>query len=153
MITPFKSDFSCDYDTLGRMIDYVIDGGTDYIVALGSTAETPTLSHEERDEVSRYIRERVAGRTPIVVGAGGNDTVRLIEQIGKMDLEGVDALLSVTPYYNKPSQEGLYRHFKAVAEASPRPIILYNVPGRTGVNMTAETTCRLAADVENIIGI
>ena len=153
MITPFKSDFSCDYDTLGRMIDYVIDGGTDYIVALGSTAETPTLSHEERDEVFHYIRERVAGRTPIVVGAGGNDTVRLIEQIGKMDLEGVDALLSVTPYYNKPSQEGLYRHFKAVAEASPRPIILYNVPGRTGVNMTAETTCRLAADVENIIGI
>ena len=153
MITPFKNDFSCDYDTLGRMIDYVIDGGTDYIVALGSTAETPTLSHEERDEVFRHIRERVAGRTPIVVGAGGNDTVRLIEQIGKMDLEGVDALLSVTPYYNKPSQEGLYRHFKAVAEASPRPIILYNVPGRTGVNMTAETTCRLAADVENIIGI
>lgn len=153
MITPFKNDFSCDYDTLSRMIDYVIDGGTDYIVALGSTAETPTLSHEERDEVFRYIRERVAGRTPIVVGAGGNDTVRLIEQIGKMDLEGVDALLSVTPYYNKPSQEGLYRHFKAVAEASPRPIILYNVPGRTGVNMTAETTCRLAADVENIIGI
>ena len=153
MITPFKSDFSCDYDTLGRMIDYVIDGGTDYIVALGTTAETPTLSHEERDEVFRVIRERVAGRTPLVVGAGGNDTVRLIEQIQKMDLEGVDALLSVTPYYNKPSQEGLYRHFKAVAEASPRPIILYNVPGRTGVNMSAETTCRLAADVENIIGI
>ncbi len=153
MITPFKSDFSCDYDTLGRMIDYVIDGGTDFIVALGSTAETPTLSHEERNEVFRYIRERVAGRTPIVLGAGGNDTVRLIEQIEKMDLEGVDALLSVTPYYNKPSQEGLYRHFKAVAEASPRPIILYNVPGRTGVNMTAETTCRLATDVDNIIGI
>lgn len=153
MITPFKSDFSCDYDTLGRMIDYVIDGGTDYIVALGTTAETPTLSHEERNEVFRYIRERVAGRTPIVLGAGGNDTVRLIEQIQAMDLEGVDALLSVTPYYNKPSQEGLYHHFKAVAEASPRPIILYNVPGRTGVNMSAETTCRLAADVENIIGI
>ena len=92
MITPFKSDFSCDYDTLGRMIDYVIDGGTDYIVALGTTAETPTLSHEERNEVFRYIRERVAGRTPIVLGAGGNDTVRLIEQIQAMDLEGGDAL-------------------------------------------------------------
>ena len=153
MITPFKSDFSCDWEALGRMIDYVIDGGTDYIVALGTTAETPTLSHEERNEVLRFTRERVAGRVPIVVGAGGNDTLRLIEQIKEMDLEGVDALLSVTPYYNKPSQEGLYRHFKAVAEASPLPIILYNVPGRTGVNMTAETTCRLAADVENIIGI
>lgn len=153
MVTPFKSDFSCDWEALGRMIDYVIDGGTDYVVALGSTAETPTLSHEERNDVLAFIKERVAGRTPIVVGAGGNDTVRLIEQIGKMDLEDVDALLSVTPYYNKPSQEGLYRHFKAVAESSPLPIILYNVPGRTGVNMTAETTCRLAADVENIIGI
>ena len=153
MITPFKSDLSCDFDTLGRMIDYVIDGGTDYIVSLGTTAETPTLSHEERDEVFHYMRERIAGRTPLVLGAGGNDTVRLIEQIQKMDLESVDALLSVTPYYNKPSQEGLYRHFKAVAEASPRPIILYNVPGRTGVNMSAETTCRLAANVENIIGI
>ena len=153
MITPFKSDLSCDYDTLGRMIDYVIDGGTDYIVSLGTTAETPTLSHEERGEVFRYMRERIAGRTPLVLGAGGNDTIRLVEQIQAMDLEGVDALLSVTPYYNKPSQEGLYRHFKAVAEASPRPIILYNVPGRTGVNMSAETTCRLANDVENIIGI
>lgn len=153
MITPFKSDFSCDWETLGRMIDYVIDGGTNYIVALGTTAETPTLTPDEKNEIVRFTRERIAGRVPLVVGAGGNDTRKVISQINEMDLEGVDALLSVTPYYNKPSQEGLYRHFKAVAESSPRPIILYNVPGRTGVNMTAETTCRLAADVENIIGI
>lgn len=153
MITPFKSDFSCDWDALAHMIDYVIDGGTNYIVALGTTAETPTLSVEEKNEIIRFTREHIAGRVPLVVGAGGNDTVKLIRQISEMDLEGVEALLSVTPYYNKPSQEGLYCHFKAVAEASPRPIILYNVPGRTGVNMTAETTCRLATDVENIIAV
>lgn len=153
MITPFKSDYSCDWDTLGRMIDYVIDGGANYIVALGSTAETPTLMPDEKNEVIRFTRERIDSRVPMVVGAGSNNTAELIRHINQMDLEGVEALLSVTPYYNKPSQEGLYRHFKAVAEASPRPIILYNVPGRTGVNMSAETTCRLAADVENIIGI
>lgn len=153
MITPFKSDFSCDWEALGRMIDYVIEGGTNYIVALGTTAETPTLSPEEKNQIIRFTRERIAGRVPLVVGAGGNDTAKVIRQIKEMDLEGVEALLSVTPYYNKPSQEGLYYHFKAVAEASPRPIILYNVPGRTGVNMTAETTCRLASDVENIIAV
>lgn len=153
MITPFNGDGACDYTTLAHMIDYVIDGGTNYIVALGSTAETATLSHEERAEVLAFVKKHVAGRVPIVAGAGGNDTARLIEQIQKMDLDGVDAILSVVPYYNKPSQEGMYRHFKAVAEASPVPVILYNVPGRTGVNMSAETTCRLAADVENIIGV
>ena len=153
MITPFKEDFSCDWEALGHMIDYVIDGGTNYIVALGTTAETSTLTAEEKNEIIRFTRERIAGRVPLVVGAGGNNTAELIRHIKEMDLEGVEALLSVTPYYNKPSQEGLYRHFKAVAEASPRPIILYNVPGRTGVNMNAETTCRLATDVENIIAI
>ena len=153
IITPFKSDFSIDWDALAHMIDYVIEGGTNYIVALGTTAETPTLSPEEKNEIIRFTREHIAGRVPLVVGAGGNDTAKVIRQINEMDLEGVEALLSVTPYYNNPSQEGLYRHFKAVAEASPRPIILYNVPGRTGVNMTAETTCRLANDVENIIAV
>lgn len=153
MITPFKSDKSCDWEALERMINYVIEGGADYIVALGTTAETPTLTTEEKNEILRFIRTTIDGRTPFVVGAGGNNTAALIEQIGKMDLEGVDALLSVTPYYNKPSQEGLYQHYKAVAEAAPRPIILYNVPGRTGVNMTAETTCRLAADCPNIIAV
>lgn len=152
MITPFKADMSIDWEALERMINYVIDGGTDYIVALGTTAETPTLSHDERAEVLRFTKQCVAGRCPIVAGAGGNNTAEVIRQLGKMDFDGVDAILSVTPYYNKPSQEGLFRHFEAVAKASPVPVILYNVPGRTGVNMTADTTCRLA-EVENIIGI
>lgn len=153
MITPFKSDFSCDWDSLRSMLDYVIDGGTDYIVSLGTTAETPTLSPEEKNEVLRLTKEHVAGRCPIVAGAGGNDTRKLTQQISQMDLEGVEAILSVTPYYNKPSQEGLYHHFMTVADSSPVPVILYNVPGRTGVNMTAETTCRLAADHPNIIAV
>ena len=153
MITPFKSDFSCDWQSLKNMLDYVIDGGTDYIVSLGTTAETPTLSPDEKNEVLRLTKEHVAGRMPIVAGAGGNDTRKLIEHIKQMDLEGIEAILSVTPYYNKPSQEGLYQHFMAVADSSPVPVILYNVPGRTGVNMTAETTCRLAADHPNIIAV
>ena len=153
MITPFKSDFSCDWQSLRGMLDYVIDGGTDYIVSLGTTAETPTLSPDEKNEVLRLTKEHVAGRMPIVAGAGGNDTRKLIEHIKQMDLEGIEAILSVTPYYNKPSQEGLYQHFMAVADSSPAPVILYNVPGRTGVNMTAETTCRLAADHPNIIAV
>ena len=153
MITPFKSNGECDMEALGRMLDYVIDGGTDYIVALGTTAETPTLSADEKRHILDFTRERVAGRKPIVVGAGGNNTAELIRQINSMNLDGVSAILSVTPYYNKPSQEGLYLHYKAVAEASPLPIILYNVPGRTGVNMTAETTCRLAADCPNIVAV
>lgn len=153
MITPFKSNGECDMEALGRMLNYVIDGGTDYIVALGTTAETPTLSADEKRHILDFTREKVAGRKPIVVGAGGNNTAELIRQIQTMDLEGISAILSVTPYYNKPSQEGLYLHYKAVAEASPLPIILYNVPGRTGVNMTAETTCRLAADCPNIVAV
>ena len=153
MITPFKSDFSCDWQSLRGMLDYVIDGGTDYIVSLGTTAETPTLSPDEKNEVLRLTKEHVAGRMPIVAGAGGNDTRKLIEHIKQMDLEGIEAILRVTPDYNKPSQEGLYQHFMAVADASPVPVILYNVPGRTGVNMTAETTCRLAADHPNIIAV
>ena len=153
MITPFKSNGECDMEALGHMLNYVIDGGTDYIVALGTTAETPTLSADEKRQILDFTREKVAGRKPIVVGAGGNNTAELIRQIQTMDLEGISAILSVTPYYNKPSQDGLYLHYKAVAEASPLPIILYNVPGRTGVNMTAETTCRLAADCPNIVAV
>ena len=153
MITPFKSNGECDWKALGHMLNYVIDGGTDYIVALGTTAETPTLSPEEKSRILDFTRECVAGRKPIVVGAGGNDTAKVIRQIHSMNLDGVSAILSVTPYYNKPSQEGLYLHYKAVAESSPLPIILYNVPGRTGVNMTAETTCRLAADCPNIVAV
>ena len=118
MITPFKSDFSCDWEALGRMIDYVIDGGTDYIVALGTTAETPTLSPDEKNEVLRLTKEHVAGRMPIVAGAGGNDTRKLIEHIKQMDLEGVEALLCVTPYYNKATPDGLVAHYIAIAHAA-----------------------------------
>ena len=153
MITPFKADMEIDWERLGSMLDYVIDGGTDYIVALGTTAETPTLTKEEKRDVIRFVKERVAGRVPIVVGAGGNNTLALTRELQEMELNGVEAILSVTPYYNKPSQEGLYRHFEAVAKASPVPVILYNVPGRTGVNMSADTTCRLASDFNNIIAV
>ncbi|MBR3702874.1 MAG: 4-hydroxy-tetrahydrodipicolinate synthase [Alistipes sp.] len=153
MITPFKADMEIDWERLGSMLDYVIDGGTDYIVALGTTAETPTLTKEEKRDVIRFVKERVAGRVPIVVGAGGNNTLALTRELQEMELDGVEAILSVTPYYNKPSQEGLYRHFEAVAKASPIPVILYNVPGRTGVNMSADTTCRLASDFDNIIAV
>ena len=153
MITPFKADMEIDWERLGSMLDYVIDGGTDYIVALGTTAETPTLTKEEKRDVIRFVKERVAGRVPIVVGAGGNNTLALTRELQEMELDGVEAILSVTPYYNKPSQEGLYRHFEAVTKASPVPVILYNVPGRTGVNMSADTTCRLASDFDNIIAV
>lgn len=153
MITPFKANMEIDWERLGSMLDYVIDGGTDYIVALGTTAETPTLKREEKRDVIRFVKEHVAGRVPIVVGAGGNNTLALTHELQEMELDGIEAILSVTPYYNKPSQEGLYRHFEAVAKASPVPIILYNVPGRTGVNMSADTTCRLASDFDNIIAV
>lgn len=153
MITPFKADMEIDWERLGSMLDYVIDGGTDYIVALGTTAEAPTLTKEEKRDVIRFVKERVADRVPIVVGAGGNNTLALTRELQEMELDGVEAILSVTPYYNKPSQEGLYRHFEAVAKASPVPVILYNVPGRTGVNMSADTTCRLASDFDNIIAV
>jgi 4-hydroxy-tetrahydrodipicolinate synthase len=152
LITPFNN-YDVDYDALARMIEHVITGGVDYIVALGSTAETATLSLRERHEVLRFIVERTAGRVPIVAGMGGNDTHTLAEQLKTFDLSGTVAILSVVPYYNKPSQEGIYRHFLSVAEASPVPVIIYNVPGRTGVNMTAETTLRLAHATEKIVAV
>jgi 4-hydroxy-tetrahydrodipicolinate synthase len=152
LITPFKN-YEVDYEALGRMVDYVIEGGVDYIVALGSTAETATMSLEERDKVLRFIVDKTAGRVPIVAGMGGNDTHALVEQLRTFDLSDTVAILSVVPYYNKPSQEGIYRHFMAVAEASPVPVIIYNVPGRTGINMTAETTLRLAHATEKIVAV
>ena len=152
LITPFKN-YEVDYDALGRMVDYVIEGGVDYIVALGSTAETATLALDERDRVLRYIVERTADRVPIVAGMGGNDTKALVEQLRSFNLSNTVAILSVVPYYNKPSQEGIYRHFMAVAEASPVPVIIYNVPGRTGLNMTAETTLRLAHASSKIVAV
>lgn len=153
MITPFKEDESVDYDILGRLVEYQIQNGTDYIVALGTTAETPTLTDDEKQKIQETIISRVCGRIPIVLGIGGNNTRSIVEGLKTNDLRGIDAILSVTPYYNKPSQEGLYQHYKAIAENSPLPVILYNVPSRTGVNMTAETTLRLANDFSNIIAI
>lgn len=152
LITPFNN-YNVDYDALQRMVDHVIEGGVDYIVALGSTAETATLSLEERQQVYDFIVERTAGRVPIVVGMGSNNTQELVEQLRTFDMHDAVAILSVVPYYNKPSQEGIYRHYMAVAEASPVPVILYNVPGRTGVNMTAETTLRLAHASSNIVAV
>ncbi len=153
MITPFTPDGRVDYEALARMIDYVIDGGVDYIVALGTTAETPTLYLPERAAIAMFITDHIARRVPLVMGVGGNSTSEVLDQLREFDLRGADALLSVTPYYNKPSQEGLYQHFRTVAEHSPLPIILYNIPGRTGVNMTSETTLRCARDFSNVIGI
>ena len=152
LITPFK-DYAVDYEALERMVEHVIAGGVDYIVALGSTAETATLNLKERHEVLRFIVKKTANRVPIVAGMGSNDTHDLVEQLKSFNLSGTVAILSVVPYYNKPSQEGIYRHFMSVAEASPVPVIIYNVPGRTGLNMTAETTLRLARATEKIIAI
>ncbi len=153
LITPFTPEGRIDYKALERMVEYVIQGGVDYIVGLGTTAETPTLYIQERAVVARFIIDRTAGRVPVVLGVGGNSTSEVLDQLREFDLRGADAILSVTPYYNKPSQEGLYQHYKVVSEHSPLPIILYNVAGRTGVNMTAETTLRLARDFQNVIGI
>ena len=149
----FTADGRVDYEALGRMIDYVIEGGADYIVALGTTAETPTLYIQERAVVAMFIANQIRHRVPLVIGVGGNSTSEVLDQLREFDLRSADAILSVTPYYNKPSQEGLYQHFKVVSEHSPLPIILYNIAGRTGVNMTAETTLRIAGDFENVIGI
>ena len=152
LITPFDN-YKVDYEALGRMVDHVIEGGVDYIVGLGSTAETATLSLKERQEVLDFIVERTAERVPIVAGMGSNNTADLVAQLRSFDLSKCVAILSVVPYYNKPSQEGIYRHYMAVAEASPVPVIVYNVPGRTGVNMTAETTLRLAHATEKIVAV
>ena len=153
LITPFKKDKSVDFDALGRLVDYQIDGGIDYLVALGTTAETPTLTRDERTEVVRFIIEKNNNRLPIVVGVGSNNTAEIVHELKVSYFSNISAVLSVTPYYNKPNQEGLFQHYRALSEVSPRPIILYNVPGRTGVNMEAETTLRLAKSCPNIVAI
>ena len=153
LITPFKQDKSIDYDALARLLEYQIKSGVDYLVVLGTTAETATLTPAERQAVKEFVVERVAQRVPLVIGIGGNNTMALVEELKTTDLSPFSAVLSVVPYYNKPSQEGIYQHYKAIAEASPLPVILYNVPGRTGVNMTAETTLRLAREFSNIVGV
>ncbi len=153
LITPFKADKSIDFEALARLIEYQISNNVDFLVVLGTTAETATLTVAERDAVRHFVAERVNGRVPLVIGIGGNNTSAVIEEILSTDLSAFSAILSVVPFYNKPSQEGIYQHYRAIAEKSPLPIILYNVPGRTGVNMTAETTLRLAGEFRNIIGI
>lgn len=153
LITPFKSDLSVDHDALTAIVNYNIDNGIEYLVICGTTAETATLTKQEKKEVIATIIKANAGRLPLVLGIGGNNTAEIIEEINTTDLMAIDAILSVSPYYTKPTQEGLYQHFKAISEVSPKPIILYNVPGRTSVNMLPATTLRLANDFKNIIGI
>ncbi len=153
LVTPFKSDKSVDYNALSKLLEFQISQGTDYIVALGTTAETPTLTVEEQKNIGSFIVDKVNGRLPIMVGLGGNCTASLVDKISNYDFTGFDAILSVTPYYNKPTQEGLYQHYCEVSKVSPVPVVLYNVPGRTGVNLSAETTLRIARDCKNVIAI
>ena len=153
LITPFKEDDSVDFAALVRLVETLVQNGTDYLVVLGTTAETPTLTDEEKKEIVRVVVEQVRRRIPVVLGVGGNCTRAVVQQLQQGDFKGIDAILSVTPYYNKPSQEGLYQHYRAIAGATTLPIILYNVPGRTGINMTAETTLRIACEFEHVVAI
>lgn len=153
LITPFKEDGSVDYESLQRLINFVIDGGVQYVVTLGTTGETPTLTQEEKLEIIEHCFSTVASRVPVVIGIGGNDTKSILKDLETFPLEKATAILSASPSYNKPSQEGIYQHYEAIATATIKPIILYNVPGRTGSNISASTTIRLANDFENILGI
>lgn len=153
LVTPFKEDDSVDFDALMRLVDYQLQNNTDFLCVLGTTAETPTLTCEEKRLIQEKVIERVNGKIPILLGVGGNDTRAIVNELKTGDFKGVNAILSVVPYYNKPSQEGIYQHYKAIAEATELPIVLYNVPGRTGVNMTAETTLRIAREFKNVIAI
>ncbi|MDE6553404.1 MAG: 4-hydroxy-tetrahydrodipicolinate synthase [Muribaculaceae bacterium] len=153
LVTPFNSNKDIDFPALERVIDHVVDNGADFLVALGTTGETPALSAEEKKAVKDFVKKKADGRIPLVLGVGGNNTAEVVNQLKEYDLTGYSAILSVVPPYNKPSQEGIFQHFKAIAEASPLPVVLYNVPGRTGVNMTADTTLRLAREVPGIVGI
>ncbi len=153
LITPFLADFSVDYDSLTRIINFQIDNGVDYLVALGSTAEAATLSDDEKTRIAAHILKVNQSRVPLVIGVGGNNTQAVIQELQTRDFTGYDAILSVSPAYNKPTQEGLYQHFATIAKASPLPVILYNVPGRTGINVEPQTVIRLANDFKIIIGI
>ena len=153
LITPFKEDESVDYDALLRLVDYQLQNGTDYLVVLGTTAETPTLTEGEKKQIVELVVNKVNGQIPVIIGEGGNNTRAIVHKLKKNDYVGIDGILSVVPYYNKPSQEGIYQHYKAISEASPLPIIAYNVPGRTGVNMTADTTLRIANEFRNIVAV
>ncbi|MEY4433703.1 MAG: hypothetical protein RLZZ44_1837, partial [Bacteroidota bacterium] len=153
LVTPFKADFSIDIEALTRIVNFSIDGGVEYLVVLGTTAENATLSASEKEVVIATVIEANKGRLPLVLGIGGNNTTEVVAELQTRDLSAFTAILSVSPYYNKPTQEGIYQHFKAVAEASPLPVILYNVPGRTSSNMLPSTVVRLANDFKNIVAI
>ena len=153
LITPFTEDGAVDYESLSRLIDYQLDNGADFLCILATTGETPCLSLAERAQIKSAIVRQVDGRVPILMGCGGNNTAAVVEELKNGDFSGIDGVLSVCPYYNKPSQEGLYQHFKAIAAATELPVVLYNVPGRTGINLKPETTCRLAKDCKNIVAI
>ena len=153
LITPFQTDGSVDFAALKRLVEYQLQHGADFLCILATTGETPCLTKEEKQEIKNTVVETNKGRVPILMGCGGNNTAAVVEEIKTTDWKGINGILSVCPYYNKPSQEGLYQHFKTIASASPLPIVLYNVPGRTGINLQAATTLRLANDCENIIGI
>ena len=153
LVTPFDTNGDIDYKALENLVEYQLDNGADFLCILATTGETPCLSSEEKKELTTFIKSVVKGRVPILKYCGGNYTAAVVEEIKESDWQGIDGILSICPYYNKPSQEGLYQHFKAIAEVAPLPVVMYNVPGRTGVNMTAETTVRIATDFSNIVGI
>jgi len=153
IITPFKKNKEVDFDALAKLIDYIINNGVEYIVSLGTTGETPTLSKKEKQEIVQFTREKINGKIPLVIGIGGNNTAAIIDSFSDFSFDKITAVLSSCPSYNKPSQEGIFQHYKALADASPLPVILYNVPGRTGVNITAETTLRLARECKKVQGI
>lgn len=153
LVTPFASDGSVDYDVLKKLLDYQLKNGADFFCILATTGETPTLTKDEKQKIKELVVEKVGDKVPILIGCGGNNTADVVNELQTADFSGIDGILSVCPYYNKPSQEGLYQHFKAIAGATNMPVVLYNVPGRTGVNLKAETTVRLARDCENIVAI
>lgn len=153
LVTPFASDGSVDYDVLKNLLDYQLKNGADFFCILATTGETPTLTKDEKQKIKELVVEKVGDKVPILIGCGGNNTADVVNELQTADFSGIDGVLSVCPYYNKPSQEGLYQHFKAIAGATNMPVVLYNVPGRTGVNLKAETTVRLARDCENIVAI
>lgn len=153
LVTPFTADGEVDYKAIVRLVEYQIQNGADFLCILATTGETPCLSTEEKENIKKLVVDTNRGRLPILMGCGGNNTRAVVEELKTADWTGIDGVLSVCPYYNKPSQEGLYQHFKAIAEASPLPVVLYNVPGRTGINMKSETTVRLARDCENIVAV
>lgn len=153
LVTPFTSDGQVDYKSLKRLVEFQIDNGADFLCILATTGETPCLTQDEKEKITQLVKDVNHGRLPILKGCGGNNTAAVVEELRTADWSGIDGILSVCPYYNKPSQEGLYQHFKAIAEASPLPVVLYNVPGRTGINLKPETTVRLANDCENIVAV